>query len=755
MQFKKICALILFVSFSFSYAQTEWQFVTDNPPNVYVFSTCRINNTVYFWCDRNIVYRTTDGGASFETFLPYAPVENTTLGCCWRRGIAFADSLTGYITDIAHGEFRTEDGGKTWTKMADPGSSHKYVVFGSSKVGWKVGWSVYKTYDAGKTWQSLSVPFWEGGYYSNVFALDEYNVWVLKSYYTESKPEGSIWHSTNGGYSWVRLQTGLTSSDSLHVYYYNLLMRPDSHGIAIGRIHRPHKNEYKAFIQKTEDFGKTWTTFEFPDMDLRTILAINDSTWIVLGNVGKNFNFKIIQLKSIDGGNSWMESNPFPQKFSSYTNKFWSAEYVPKYGCILASTLQGIYKSVDHGESYFPITTKRELYAKEVIIERNPVDIDSQMIFVRSYNREYLLSTDAGRSWIKKEIPANLGYEIWHVKIAKGTIYIVVDQDKLYKSNDKGENWTRINPTSSYSGLLGLDALDENTAVIESYQFLNTTTDGGNSWLATPYPSNFWLNDCFMHSADEISGIGVDLTDYPSKEKGFFFYTIDKGFSWRIQSVDHPVEYFTFPSNKTGFALNKYRIFKTTNGGYSWNEILATTKNFGQFSSLCFFDSLQGLVHSGLTFIQTNDGGATWEKVPWKFFYEFAEQLAVNGKGDVFAVAAGSLFKYPNFFSPLAKQTTDTINKNNLAFQISPNPFNSQIKIQMNLTEPKKIDLKIYNLQGQLIKTLFTGSLTTGNHTFHWDATNNQGVKLSSGMYFLTISVDEQIQSTFKLILIR
>ena len=186
--------MFLFFVFSFIGAQSQWQYITDNPPHVKVYSTCLINNTVYFWCTQNIVYRTTDGGKSFEIFLPYAPTENTSLGCCDRHGIAFADSLTGYITDLAHGEFRTEDGGRTWIKMTGSGSAGQLVDFGSAKIGWKVGPGFYKTTDGGKTWKSVSVPFWERGIYSNIFSLGEQNVWVLKSYYNGRKPEGSIWY---------------------------------------------------------------------------------------------------------------------------------------------------------------------------------------------------------------------------------------------------------------------------------------------------------------------------------------------------------------------------------------------------------------------------------------------------------------------------------------------------------------------------------------------------------------------------------
>jgi len=754
MKYKNILLIFLFSVFSFLYAQSEWQYVNDNPPNVKVYSTCLINSTVYFWCTQNIVYRTRDGGKSFEIFLPYAPTENTALGCCDRHGIAFADSLTGYITDVAHGEFRTEDGGRTWVKMANSGMAREFVEFASSKIGWKLGPGFYKTVDGGKTWKSIYVPFWEGGIYSNIFALDENNVWILKSYYSGRKPEGSIWYSSNGGSNWERLNTGLESSDSIHIEYYDLLIRPDGNGVAIGKLYRTHNNERKAFIQRTTDFGKTWTTLELKKMNLRNILSIDDSTWVILGNIGSFLNTKVIQLRSTDSAKTWAESYPLESKYNSYSNYFYAAEYVPKFNCILAATVQGIYKSVDKGKSYFLITTERDLYVKEVNIERNPIDPASQIILARSFNREYLLSLDSGKSWEKKEIPAELGWEIWHVKIANGVIYIVVDQLRLYKSQDRGETWTQIIPYGYQAGLLGLDAMNEDVLVIYNYPYLCTTLDGGNSWTRTPFPDAFWPNDSYILSPNEMSMIGIDLTDY-SHQKGFFYHTSDNGYNWRIQSADHPIKQFTFVSNKTGYAISKYRIYKTNDGGYSWHEILATSKKVGAFSAICFFDSLQGLVHSGLTFLETKDGGETWQKVSWKFPYEFAEQLAVNQNGDVFAISNSSLLYYPNYFSKLSKSSTDGQSDKKLMVKNFPNPFNNQTRIVLNLPETERVTIKIFNTNGQQVKKLFSGTLQKGIHQINWDGTNNTGLKLPSGIYFLYLSTNKHFNLTYKLIMIK
>lgn len=59
-----------------------------------------------------------------------------------------------------------------------------------------------------------------------------------------------------------------------------------------------------------------------------------------------------------------------------------------------------------------------------------------------------------------------------------------------------------------------------------------------------------------------------------------------------------------------------------------------------------------------------------------------------------------------------------------------PNPFNPMTTIQYSLAKPSQIQLNIYNIQGQQIKTLTNNFHTTGNYTVTWDATDEYGVNL-------------------------
>jgi len=65
-----------------------------------------------------------------------------------------------------------------------------------------------------------------------------------------------------------------------------------------------------------------------------------------------------------------------------------------------------------------------------------------------------------------------------------------------------------------------------------------------------------------------------------------------------------------------------------------------------------------------------------------------------------------------------------------------PNPFSDQLTIEIQLFEPRKLDVKIYDLTGKLIRSLFSGKAGK-SETLFWDGTNGNGAKVISGTYIL------------------
>ncbi len=65
-----------------------------------------------------------------------------------------------------------------------------------------------------------------------------------------------------------------------------------------------------------------------------------------------------------------------------------------------------------------------------------------------------------------------------------------------------------------------------------------------------------------------------------------------------------------------------------------------------------------------------------------------------------------------------------------------PNPFNPSTTIAYEITKAQSTTLGIYNMRGQLIRTLVDEHKSAGRHTIVWDGKDSSGSSVSSGIYF-------------------
>ena len=83
-----------------------------------------------------------------------------------------------------------------------------------------------------------------------------------------------------------------------------------------------------------------------------------------------------------------------------------------------------------------------------------------------------------------------------------------------------------------------------------------------------------------------------------------------------------------------------------------------------------------------------------------------------------------------------------------------PNPFNPKTTISYSLVQDTFINLTIYDLTGNQIKTLVNGKERSGNRFIQWDATNHQGYPVPAGTYLYKIEGDN-FSRTKKMILLK
>src|SRR3989339_97081 len=84
-----------------------------------------------------------------------------------------------------------------------------------------------------------------------------------------------------------------------------------------------------------------------------------------------------------------------------------------------------------------------------------------------------------------------------------------------------------------------------------------------------------------------------------------------------------------------------------------------------------------------------------------------------------------------------------------------PNPFNLSTTIPVSMPVQSEVEISVYNIIGNQIKTIYKGTLGSGKHWFRWDGTDDKGNIISSGIYFYRLSDNSKIDMIKKMILMK
>ena len=85
-----------------------------------------------------------------------------------------------------------------------------------------------------------------------------------------------------------------------------------------------------------------------------------------------------------------------------------------------------------------------------------------------------------------------------------------------------------------------------------------------------------------------------------------------------------------------------------------------------------------------------------------------------------------------------------------------PNPFNPDTTIKYDLAESADVTLQIYNVLGQVVRTLVASEVqNAGRYQIRWNGMDERGVPVSSGIYFYQIAADGKFSDVRKLMLLK
>jgi hypothetical protein len=147
--------------------------------------------------------------------------------------------------------------------------------------------------------------------------------------------------------------------------------------------------------------------------------------------------------------------------------------------------------------------------------------------------------------------------------------------------------------------------------------------------------------------------------------------------------------------------------------------------------------------------------------------YPCGEHVAVDGYGNFFVAGnlKGDLFgnqttTNDRFLAKIAVTTQTGIKESsNVTTQFEleqnfPNPFNPVTKISYSLSKASAVKLVIYNISGQQVRLLVDQYQHSGRYSYEWNATDDFGKEVSSGIYLYKLS-DVKTQVYRKMLLVR
>jgi len=123
--------------------------------------------------------------------------------------------------------------------------------------------------------------------------------------------------------------------------------------------------------------------------------------------------------------------------------------------------------------------------------------------------------------------------------------------------------------------------------------------------------------------------------------------------------------------------------------------------------------------------------------MPYDLMYVFTDPTAAGHPLPGRAQLLRDVLEYFNISGDAGSVTgTDNVPGYTFATSQYPNPFNPSTTIKYSMPRAGHLQLSIYNVRGQLVKTLIDGHVLVGDGQIFWDGADNLGTAAASGVYF-------------------
>ena len=111
----------------------------------------------------------------------------------------------------------------------------------------------------------------------------------------------------------------------------------------------------------------------------------------------------------------------------------------------------------------------------------------------------------------------------------------------------------------------------------------------------------------------------------------------------------------------------------------------------------------------------------------------------------------------PTYYTPADLTITKTVEypkSAEIQTRNYPNPFSNTTIIEFEISEPKRINIAVYDFSGNYVKPVTDCNYSAGTYSLEWDGTNQSGSTVTSGIYFYVLKANDQ-QISKKMIYIK
>ena len=198
---------------------------------------------------------------------------------------------------------------------------------------------------------------------------------------------------------------------------------------------------------------------------------------------------------------------------------------------------------------------------------------------------------------------------------------------------------------------------------------------------------------------------------------------------------------------------NDYEVIGSVESSFSGLTLNYDNGNYGVYEEnypdafLCYGGSLPALNYANGLIAATHYTGtiSTSQNISQVFVLGFPFETIYDESQRVRLV--GRVLYYFGYDVQLEKMVDQTSSEDFRLYANYPNPFNPLTKIKYSVPQYRPVKIDVFDVLGKKIKTLVDYNHSPGNHFVEWDATNDQGVVVSSGLYFYKIQSGEYMST--------